>query len=137
MSAGPVIGITGDVVLPSGFNLRVQSGSMVISIVEIDVTNTSTSAGCGEGVGGVRKARGTAVGIPSTGGAGLQPGFSTIPTGNTQYVPSAMTYKVNGTTCTYTFNALITNIRHGFTYQGKAAISFDFSSSGSITETWG
>jgi hypothetical protein len=131
------IGITGDVVLPSGFNLAVRRGSLNISITPVDITNTG-SAGWNEMLGGVKGCSGSAVGYPKYGSSSsTAPGLATLPSGSTVYVPAAMTYKVVGATTTYTFSAIITSIAHGFDYKGEANVTFSFVSSGAVTETAG
>lgn len=134
--AVPVVGITGNVTLPSGFSILVKSGSMSLDSTLIDTTNTSTSGGNFEGVGGVRKGMGTAIGIPRSGGSGTAPGWATIPSGNVVQTPAAATFTLVNGSCTYTGNMIITSIKIGFVYQGSAALSFAFTWSGAITETW-
>ena len=131
----PVVGITGSISLPSGFNLLVKSGTLSIKLTEVDTTNT-TSAGFYEGTTSIRTGSGTAVGIPQSGGMGTAPGFSNIPTGNNVQVAAAGSFKVVGTSCLYSGNILITNIKLGFNYQGSAACSFDWKFTGAFTETW-
>jgi hypothetical protein len=133
--ATPVVGITGDVTLPTGFNILVKSGSLALDMTLIDTTNTKTSNGNFEGVTGVRKGAGTAIGIPQNNGSGTAPGFANIPTGNNIQLPAAATFKL-ASGCTYTGSVVITSIKTGFVYQGSAALSMAFTFSGSIVESW-
>lgn len=134
--SSPAIGITGDVTLPTGFSLGVKGGTLTLSLVTIDVTTTS-DGGNQKVVGGVRKARGTAIGIPKSGAAGNAPGFAAWASTSAATASGAGVFKVVGTTCQYTFNMLITNIRIQFTYAGSAVLTFDYESDGAIVETWG
>lgn len=132
----PVIGITGDVTLPTGYSIGVKGGTLTLLLATIDVTTTS-DGGNQKVVGGLRKARGSVVGIARSGAAGNAPGFATWASTSAATVSGAGVFKVVGSTCQYAFNMLITGIRFGMTYAGSQVVSFDFESDGPIVETWG
>lgn len=134
--AVPVVGLTGNVQLPSGFSILVKSGSLSLNSTLIDTSNTSTSGGNFEGVCGMRSGSGTAIGIPRSGGANTAPGWATIPSGNVVQTPAAATFTLVNGSCSYSGNMLITSVKIGFVYQGSAALSFSFTFSGAIVETW-
>jgi hypothetical protein len=131
----PVVGITGSISLPSGFNILVKSGTLGIKLTEVDTTNTSSN-GFYEGTTSIRSGSGTAVGIAQSGGAGTAPGFANIPTGNNVQVAASGSFNVVGSSCKYTGSIIITNIKLGFNYQGSNALSFDWRFTGSFTEVW-
>lgn len=126
-----LIGITGNVTLPTGFHIGIKSATLHMSIVAVDVTTTA-DGGNQKMLGGLRRASGSVVGVP-LGGAGNNPGFAAWPSTSTAYTSAAMTVTLQ-TGDTYTFNAIVTNIRYSFTYAGAAVLTFDYVSDGAITE---
>lgn len=135
MSLARVIGLSGNITLPSGYALAVARGTCNLFSTPVDVTNATTSGGSAEVLGGVKRAAGTAMGYVQSGNVSGTPGWATIPAGNTPQTAGNMTYNI-ASGCNYAFGAIISNIRFDWDYAGRQTATFSFMSSGNITESW-
>lgn len=132
-----LIGLSGNIALPTGFVGAIFRGEMDLDQIFVEVTNATTSAGNQEGQGGIKSCNGSAYAYPIATGASLAPGWGTIPTGNTPQTAAAMAVTASSSpACNYTFSAIISRIRWTWDYKGNQVLAFNFRSSGAIVEAW-
>lgn len=124
-----LIGVDGSVTLPSGHAAKIKLWNGDFQHEIVDVTNF-TSGGYRERRGGLKGMTGSAMGYPSFDAASTAPGATSVASAGSSITLTAKTG------CTYSFTAVISNIRFGVDVEGNQTITFDFVSSGTITEAW-
>ena len=130
-------GVGGTVAFVSGFNGKFTAFTLNLENPEVDVTGFSDNGNAATESGGPVKATGTATVVGTFDAASTAP----IPSGALGATPAFASWKGSATftyaaSCSYACTIVVTSVATTRSYNGRMEITFSFTSSGAITQTW-
>lgn len=141
MATATIQGTGGDVTLPSGFTGKLGTWSAQIEVGSVDTSGFSDN--------GWQDNRPTIVGMSGSAGGTLITDTPALPTAlmassadltaakGTLVLQAATSTSTSSTNvCKYTMTAVISGVSISRPVDGKADVTFDFQSSGTITQAW-
>lgn len=141
MAKKNITGVGGSVTMPTGFNAKLASWSATLNITTEEVTGFD-SGGCEEHEPVALGISGSATGTLQYDDSNAKPMPSALGDGSVLAVGDLTTNLMGSLTllaitgCSWAFTAVITGINIERPAKGKATVTFNFQSSGAITQTW-
>ena len=129
-------GINGNVSLPTGFGAKIAGWSADLQVSQVDTTGFA-DAGYHTFEPTSIMMSGSCQGTGQFGASGTTPAPGSLLGSTPDLTQAKGTLTLTATTgCTYSFTAVFSNVKFQRNWAGKLDVSFDFQSSGPITQTW-
>jgi hypothetical protein len=141
MAKKNIAGVGGGLTMPTGFNAKLSAWSATYNITTEEVTGFD-SGGCEEHEPVAISVSGSGTGTLQYDDSNAKPLPTALADGAVLAVGDLLTNAVGSLTltaitgCTWAFSAVISGIAIERPAKGKATVTFNFQSTGPITQTW-